>query len=595
MLLFDGLFGNYEEFKELFGKIKHGNGEISRKNKLLLAYHKSMAVKENRELWNKGVHDMTHLQNELIDHICENTNGNEIAVPGLKVRNRQIVFHSINYKLDNNGICFDYDDVIQNYSSIRYMNCENGNVYGMKASKFLHKVIMESPYSRIVSQKCIIYLCEMLSLDFKAYRMRDEYELVVDNDFAEIYCGSNYAEEDKSMTNGKFNSCMTDSDRESFYEDCVEAKAARIYNRSDGLIYARCVVFTNVRDDETYEENIRLAERQYSKDGDEEYKKILIEMLKDGGHIDGYKKYGASCADTREFVSNRGVSWANREFSIYCRLVYDDVMSYQDSFCGYSMSEKRAYNYKSSKYDLQTTRRYFEGGNHDSWNDEYVEEDVVDVYYYGTHYTCSVNHLDCFIYVECEDEYHHENDVVCCEHCSEYFLLKNAVYSEITECDYCCDDCRYEDEERYCERHGIPYSTLTHKNYDSYDELEEAELEYKQKHWHYSSILDEYYKYYCDMRLAERQYIEERNVTYDYLGNEISNNVAKVYHKTYMPDPGTFLYKLHGECFTDKNGRVVNFNEYTDDTKYRIIGDIILDINPETNDIYEDAKKMFNL
>ena len=31
-------FKNYEEFKDMFGIIKHGNGVCSRKNKILLAY-----------------------------------------------------------------------------------------------------------------------------------------------------------------------------------------------------------------------------------------------------------------------------------------------------------------------------------------------------------------------------------------------------------------------------------------------------------------------------------------------------------------------------------------------------------------------------
>ena len=33
-------FKNYEEFKDMFGIIKHGNGVCSRKNKILLAYVK---------------------------------------------------------------------------------------------------------------------------------------------------------------------------------------------------------------------------------------------------------------------------------------------------------------------------------------------------------------------------------------------------------------------------------------------------------------------------------------------------------------------------------------------------------------------------
>ena len=38
MLYFD--FKNYEEFKEIFGIIKHGNGVKSRKNKILLSLYK---------------------------------------------------------------------------------------------------------------------------------------------------------------------------------------------------------------------------------------------------------------------------------------------------------------------------------------------------------------------------------------------------------------------------------------------------------------------------------------------------------------------------------------------------------------------------
>ena len=34
-------FNNYEEFKELFGLVKHGNGVKSRKNKILLSFIKN--------------------------------------------------------------------------------------------------------------------------------------------------------------------------------------------------------------------------------------------------------------------------------------------------------------------------------------------------------------------------------------------------------------------------------------------------------------------------------------------------------------------------------------------------------------------------
>lgn len=42
-------FNNYEEFKELFGLVKHGNGVKSRKNKILLSF------KKNRKLLHDAV------------------------------------------------------------------------------------------------------------------------------------------------------------------------------------------------------------------------------------------------------------------------------------------------------------------------------------------------------------------------------------------------------------------------------------------------------------------------------------------------------------------------------------------------------------
>ena len=40
-------FKNYEEFKELFGIVKHGNGNKSRKNKILLSFIKNKKLLHN--------------------------------------------------------------------------------------------------------------------------------------------------------------------------------------------------------------------------------------------------------------------------------------------------------------------------------------------------------------------------------------------------------------------------------------------------------------------------------------------------------------------------------------------------------------------
>ena len=52
-------FKNYEEFKDMFGIVKHGNGVCSRKNKILLAYIR------NRRL----LHEAIETNNYILLHI----------------------------------------------------------------------------------------------------------------------------------------------------------------------------------------------------------------------------------------------------------------------------------------------------------------------------------------------------------------------------------------------------------------------------------------------------------------------------------------------------------------------------------------------
>ena len=64
-------------------------------------------------------------------------------------------------------------------------------------------------------------------------------------------------------------------------------------------------------------------------------KRALIDALIKGGHIDGYKKVGAGCGDSRAFVDLEENSLSDRKFRIECDLDYDDTLSYQDSFKWY--------------------------------------------------------------------------------------------------------------------------------------------------------------------------------------------------------------------------------------------------------------------
>lgn len=59
-------FKNYDEFKNLFGIIKHGNNTQSRKNKILLAYLKDKSLLHqavtNNDYMLLHISDMTELE-----------------------------------------------------------------------------------------------------------------------------------------------------------------------------------------------------------------------------------------------------------------------------------------------------------------------------------------------------------------------------------------------------------------------------------------------------------------------------------------------------------------------------------------------------
>ena len=75
------------------------------------------------------------------------------------------------------------------------------------------------------------------------------------------------------------------------------------------------------------------------------------------------------------------------------------------------------------------------------------------------------DNLDDFVWIESRQEYHHENDCVCCDECGTDILEDDAMYSEVTEEYYCCKKC-----------------------------MEKAEDEFKRKNWYYSEYDDEWYE-----------------------------------------------------------------------------------------------------
>ena len=176
-------------------------------------------------------------------------------------------------------------------------------------------------------------------------------KLYVNDNFADIYSSERLKGYDSNSD--AFVSCMVDKGYHNFYKNAVKAKAAYLEDES-GKIIARCVIFTEVYDDDGGV--WRYAERQYSVGSNDVYKQALVDALIQAGEIDCFKKIGASCQDCHAIVDIHGNSLASKKFSIDCDLDWDDSLSYQDTFKSYSMYHRTAYNDEdASDYDLAIT------------------------------------------------------------------------------------------------------------------------------------------------------------------------------------------------------------------------------------------------
>ena len=116
-------FNNYEEFKELFGLVKHGNGVKSRKNKILLSF------KKNRKLCHDAVvsgdyslvhiSDMATMKKLVTDEIIKSSNDNMKLSYVVDLMGKR--YYSSTYSTDGNkGLCEDGDT-----RAVRYINMEN--------------------------------------------------------------------------------------------------------------------------------------------------------------------------------------------------------------------------------------------------------------------------------------------------------------------------------------------------------------------------------------------------------------------------------------------------------------------------------------
>ena len=437
-------FNDYAGFKERFGMVEHGNGEKSRKNKILLAYIKQPSLfkqaVETGDYSLINIASMSELKQTMLERIQQSSESLKYEV---KLINH--TFKSSKFETDDfNGLCEDGDP-----KSCRYINHSNeGRIFKMKAGKFIRSLILETEFGQTLPEQVLNWLSEEFTQEWQTFTLSTfpENKLFVNNNFADIYSSC--------RCKGNFHSCMTNEEYYTYYQDSVKAKAAYLENE-EGEIIARCIIFPEV-----YDENgkvWRLAERQYSTECDDVLKRALVDALIRGNHIDGYKKVGAGCSDTREFVDINGNSLADKKFYIDCDLETYDTLSYQDSFRYYRYNDKKAYSYvpdKGYSYCLDTTDGSLDGPDDDddewdSYHQEYVSE-VTTVYVNGRAETCDIYDLDDFY--EINGTYYHESDVSHCDKCGDYYLPANGKYSQITDGNYCCEECQKEAEQIYIQQ-----------------------------------------------------------------------------------------------------------------------------------------------
>lgn len=396
IMIYIKCFKNYEEFKQLFGVVEHGNGVKSRKNKILLACLKDRKLlhwwlsfkdscdrKHRSHLYEKcdylratSMDDLKYFAKKMMNRIVYNdVCGMASPYYCIDFGDLSFTFYSSSMRLDGfKGICADGDS-----KAVRYENVERDKVFKMKAGKFITKCIEECRITRdYMPEQLKRWIGEEFAREWQVFaeqRCTDRYTLHVDDNFKDIY--------DSGRCYGDFGSCMTDKGQHTFYRDAIEAKAAYITDEH-GWIVARCIVYTDVIDENG--NHYRLAERQYSMGQDNVLKQILVDKLIKAGEIDGYKRVGVDCHDNKNFVRNDGSSMRDLVLHISCCLDPGDTLSYQDSFVYYNNESGVSYNDSSKCYtdELDTTdSQYQDSGNWSDYYDEYIpeSESVYDDYY----------------------------------------------------------------------------------------------------------------------------------------------------------------------------------------------------------------------
>lgn len=464
-MLKDYCFKNYEDFKEIFGYRKTGDGKMVRKNKILLSLYKDGNDKPLRERTEilcgstesveiKRLFQITSIQqlDEWFKRILKRgiSTSNDCKRYSC-IMDGKYAFYSIptEWYCDNDGICNDP----QTRDKVRFISYDGGRYREMccTPARLLKKIMENYKILSLLPLQIKRHFEELFAEEWKAYlKAFENIELVVnDTDFYKIYDSEYLSGED--CCNGIFNSCMVDKGFCGFYEMLPDCRCAYLL-RCEKII-ARCIIFKAYDlDGNSY----FLAERQYSADDDDSLKRLLVDKLIEGGYIDGYKKVGAGCSETRAFVQNDGASLSDKTFYIetdcFSYINEDDSVPYMDSFCYYNEDEDRAYNSKVtffthelrdtdgtaertasvwSEYHQQYLYEYRDSYSYVSYRDDYILNDYLVIDKWGAYIL--------------------EDDAIWCPVCGEYFRDSDGYYSDLTEEHYCTPECLCEAEDGWRE------------------------------------------------------------------------------------------------------------------------------------------------
>lgn len=495
-MLYIKSFKNYDEFKQIFGVVEHGNGVKSRKNKILLA-----CLKDRKLLkWWLGFRE------EYAKYMGSETSVNRVdylSAANMDALKRfakfmldEGVYHTFEQNHDPRGYCVSFQDEMPYvfYSptlrldclkglcsdgdsrAIRYVNTERDDkVFKMKAGKFISKCIEDNRLTaEIMPEQMKRWIGEEFAREWQSYAeqriSKGKYTLHVDDNFSDIY--------DSYRCTGNFGSCMTDKDYWTFYRDAIDCKAAYLTDEDDDIV-ARCIVYQEVYDEDG--NSYRLAERQYSTDQDDVLKQILVDMLIKAGEIDGYKRVGADCHDNQNFVTNDGESMRDKILHITCHLEYGDTLSYQDSFVYYDYDKNIAYNSDEECYDYElntTDGSLVDDREWSEYNEEYIDRDsaVFDEYYEDWVYASQIasaifreermnicdkraSESDSFCWSSREDAYIYYDECVYIEDEDDYYLTDDCVQDDKGEwrpyddCVYSAhlDEYIYEEDAVFCD------------------------------------------------------------------------------------------------------------------------------------------------